>query len=261
MQDNSICSSPYYEVLLQMEDLSKEYSWRPQILLHRNDVTSTYLITLCYWKLLHRSVPDKYGCSELLFLSTSVDTSGNFTISTSGFEESSTDSYVYPWVLNLHLFINTANVLNFTKTLPCKMYQHFFVHTTVTLSTVQSLKAYEWRYNSTHSSLGHWIEVSGQFHASAGLPLQNYNSNVTLFYILNGERHFEGLKQKTFQEQLIEPVLRNVSFVTVIIQNGLQKQRSFYVPPPLKTPTFCPHSVFICCTDLRTNSDYFPTHH
>jgi len=42
-----------------------------------------------------------------------------------------------------------------------------------------------------------------------------------LLYIRNGTRHFEGPKQKTFQEQMIKPLLRNVSFVT-IIQNGLQ---------------------------------------
>jgi hypothetical protein len=42
-----------------------------------------------------------------------------------------------------------------------------------------------------------------------------------LFYILNGTHNFEGPKQKTFQEQLIKPVLRNAPFVT-IIQNGLQ---------------------------------------
>jgi len=25
--------------------------------------------------------------------------------------------------------------------------------------------------------------------------------------------------------------------------------------------TFCPHSVFMFCVDLRTNSDYFPIQH
>ena len=33
---------------------------------------------------------------------------------------------------------------------------------------------------------------------------------------------------------------------------------SVYLPPVL---TFCPHSVFMSCMDLRTNSDYFPIQH
>jgi len=79
-----------------------------------------------------------------------------------------------------------------------------------------------------------------------------------LFYIRNGARHFEGPKQKTFQEHLIKPVLRNVSFVT-IIQNGLQNT---VVTTTLQKPnvlvTWC---IYLFCTDLRTNSYYFPIQH
>ena len=94
--------------------------------------------------------------------------------------------------------------------LPFKTHQHFFAHVTETLSTVQAVKAYKWRYNSTHSSLWQWRWVV----RFAARPIYRHNSNVMLFYICNGTRHFEGPKQKTFQEQLIKPVLRNVPSVT-----------------------------------------------
>jgi hypothetical protein len=69
------------------------------------------------------------------------------------------------------------------EALPRKIYQHFFAHITVTSSTAQALKANdEWRYNSTHSSLIHWMEVSGQIQSSADLPPNNNNSNVMLFH-------------------------------------------------------------------------------
>ena len=39
--------------------------------------------------------------------------------------------------------------------------------------------------------------------------------------------------------------------------SGLYMYRQFNI----HNSTFCPHSVFVFCVDLRTNSEYFPVQH